>query len=345
MNNSPQKPARDRGRQILITLIKFAISFAILAYLFYQAVKHDQFTQLAESPKHFGWLALAVIAGFAANIIAFFRWHMLVRALQLDFKLIDAVRLGFIGHVFNLMSFGVLGGDAIKSMFVAKQLKGKATEAVASVFADRLIGLMAMFSFAGVAFLVTDFSKLESVNPQALASVKFVCRFALFSASLGFACFFALYIFREWKQSWFVRKMISIPKIGSIIERLFEVADVYRSRVGVVASCYGMSLGCVILFAFSIYSVARGISESFPSFASHLMIAPIAMVANAVPLPGGLGGMEFALDFLYRGFSQASIPSEHGFVVALGFRVILLLVAAVGVIFYMAKKREINKLG
>ncbi len=328
------------GLSISLTILKFVLSFAILGYLFYQAWKHDQFAKLAETDKQLGWLAFAVASGLTACMLAFFRWHQLVRAIGLDFKIIDAIRLGFLGHLFNLMSFGVLGGDAIKAMFVARKMKGKATEAVTTVFADRVIGLTAMFMFAGVAYLVTDFSKLESVNPAALAAVRSICRFALFCAVSSVAGMFALLIFENWQENWLVRKLISIPKIGGVIERLLDVIHAYRSKKMVICGSFLFSFASIVLFAVSIYSIARGISGSYPSIGSHLMIAPIAMVANAVPLPGGLGGMEFALDFLYRGFSQATVPSEHGFVVALGFRLILLSVAAIGVFVYLTKKAE-----
>lgn len=327
-----------------MTVLKFAVSFLILAYLFNQAWKHDQFAKLADTPKHFGWLSVGIVAGLAACVAAFFRWHLLVRAIGLKFKLIDAIRLGFLGHLFNLMSFGVLGGDAIKAMFVARQMKGNATEAVVTVFADRVIGLYAMFAFAGTAYLITDFSALKAENPQSLASVKMVCLFSLGCTIFGGVVLALLFIFKNWKEAWFCQKMIGLPKVGPLIERLFQVINIYRSRLGVLASSLAISLTSIVLFAVSIYSVARGISETFPSLTSHLVIAPIAMVANAVPLPGGLGGMEFALDFLYRGFSQAGLPSEHGFVVALGFRMILLFVAAVGVFVYLTKKREIDEL-
>ena len=67
------------------------------------------------------------------------------------------------------------------------------------------------------------------------------------------------------------------------------------------------------------------------------------MVANAVPLPGGLGGMEAAVAFLYQAFSSSEI-TNHGFIVALGFRVVLLSIAGIGLIIYLFDKKEVAEL-
>ena len=105
-----------------------------------------------------------------------------------------------------------------------------------------------------------------------------------------------------------------------------------------------LSLLINVFFAATFFSIAAGISDQHPTFAQHLVIAPIAMVANAVPLPGGLGGMEFAVNFLYQALSSNELPSEHGFVVALGFRIILLMTAGIGLIYYFSSKRELREL-
>jgi uncharacterized membrane protein YbhN (UPF0104 family) len=51
--------------------------------------------------------------------------------------------------------------------------------------------------------------------------------------------------------------------------------------------------------------VSRGLPGESPSLATHVVIVPIALVANIVPLPGGLGAFEAALDYLYRSVSES----------------------------------------
>ena len=169
----------ERGalKKLLITIVKFGISFGILAYLFQQAWQNDQFKVLADSEKHVGWLFLALVFGLAACLTGFFRWYLLVRALDLPFRYRDAVRLGFLGHLLNLMSVGVLGGDALKSLFLVRQVKGHAAEAIASVIFDRAIGMLAMFTMASVAYVLTDFTREGLLHSQAtLPFISYVAR-------------------------------------------------------------------------------------------------------------------------------------------------------------------------
>ena len=66
---------------------------------------------LAERPSH-GWaLAAAVGLSLAGVTITIVRWHWLIRALGLPFRLRDALRLGFLGYLLNFVSFGSVGGD------------------------------------------------------------------------------------------------------------------------------------------------------------------------------------------------------------------------------------------
>jgi len=328
----------------LITIAKYGISFLILAWLYYQTKQADQFDVLWSSEKRIGWLVFALCAGVGTALVSFYRWYLLVRALELEFSFLDAVRLGFLGNLLNLMSVGVLGGDALKSVFLARQIPGRAPEAVASVIFDRAIGLLAMFSFASVAYLMTDFSGMQLTHESANNALHWVCRVTIVFSLIGFTGLGVLFFTPRFHKTALYKRLVKLPKVGGLFKRLVQVALTYRNRFGSVVAAFMLSIVVNIGFAASFYGIACGISDTHPSAAQHLVISPIAMVANAIPLPGGLGGMEAAVNYLYRAFSSASIPSEHGFVVALGFRFILLFTAGIGLIYYLGSKREIKEL-
>ena len=67
------------GKRILF-FAKVFISISILSYLFYTAGQKGQWEQLRESPKRWHWVGLGVLACLSANLISFYRWHLLVRA-------------------------------------------------------------------------------------------------------------------------------------------------------------------------------------------------------------------------------------------------------------------------
>ncbi len=328
--------------KIFVTLLKFAISFAILGWLSYQTWRADQFDVLWTGEKRYGWLLVSLAAGIVACLVAFYRWYLLVRALDLRFSYYNAVRLGFLGSLLNLLSVGVLGGDAVKAVFLVRQMPGRAPEAVASVIFDRAIGLLVMFGFAGVAWLVADFPASESLHEAEHIAMRFVCRFSLAMAILGSISLAVLFLTPRFTKSALYRRISLWPRVGGLFKRLTGVALVYRNRFGSVLVALVLSVAVNFLYATAFFAMAAGISRSHPDFGQHLVISPIAMVANAVPLPGGLGGMEAAVNYLYRAFSSHGTPSEHGFVVALGFRIVLFVAAGIGLVFYLTSKNELR---
>ena len=76
--------------------------------------------------------------------MTFVRWYLLVRALQLQFRLVDAFRLGFLGYLFNFVVVGSVGGDLFKAIFIAREQPGRRAEAVATVLVDRIVGVYAL---------------------------------------------------------------------------------------------------------------------------------------------------------------------------------------------------------
>jgi hypothetical protein len=158
-------------RRTALLLVKLALAVAILAYLIGQVQHHEGFSRLIQQPKIWSLLVLALVCTFAAIVLSFIRWYMLVVALGLDFRLVDALRLGSIGFVLNFVALGTLGGDLFKAVFLAREQPGKRTEAVATVMADRLLGLLTMLLLASSGILITGLRHSDSLPIAMLCNV------------------------------------------------------------------------------------------------------------------------------------------------------------------------------
>jgi uncharacterized protein (TIRG00374 family) len=331
-------------KRVLLIAFKFALSLGILSYLFYQEWSTDQFDDLWATKKNWNWIAVGFLICVAAHLISFFRWKLMVRALDLPFSYIDAVRIGLIGMFFGLFAFGVVGGDTLRAYYAARQSKNKIPEAIASVVADRFVGMLTMFSFASIAFLALGTSNESAVNPEKLAIVTFVFRVVLLATAIGLAgVVMLLFAPRVRSSAWFLR-LTRVPRIGGAIGRLAEVVILYRSKLPLLVTCVLLSAVINVGFVVVIYCIARGLGGSHPSFASHFLIAPMSMAANAIPLPGGIGGMEFMLTYLYDALSLRNMPSEHGVIVSFTFRLMLLLLSAFGAIAWFANRRQLHEI-
>jgi hypothetical protein len=92
-----------------------------------------------------------------------------------------------------------------------------------------------------------------------------------------------------------------------------------------------------------VWLVSRGLPGQAPSLADHLVIIPLAMVTGVLPLPvNGLGAFETAVVFLYERVPAGLELSEgRGLLAAFGYRAITILIALVGVCYYLASRREV----
>src|SRR5262245_50065311 len=141
------------ARRNVVTAIKIALALAILGYLVYNA--RDAFVQLSHETIEWKFLAIGLVFSLGMATFSFVRWHLLIRALDINMRLVDTLRLGALGFALNFVSPGAIGGDFFKAMFLAHGQPGRRTEAVATVIADRAIGLLTMTLLASIGILAT----------------------------------------------------------------------------------------------------------------------------------------------------------------------------------------------
>lgn len=326
------------GKRILF-FAKVLVSVSILSYLFYTAGQKGQWEQLRESPKRWHWVGLGVLACLSANLLSFYRWHLLVRALDVPFKLIDAIRISFIGVFFGLIAFGVVGADSLRAVYATRQMKNRTPEAITSVLVDRLIGLLTMFSVATVAFLFFDPAALAAEHSGEIKALKLVGWFVVVCTACGYVAMTVLFFTPQLSKTKLFYWIIGLPKVGSIIEKLSNAISLYRNQLPSIAIAFVLSVLVNLCFVTAIYSLAIGLTENNPSFTDHFVIEPIAMVSNAAPLPGGIGGMESAMEFLYITFG-----SSNGVVAGFAMRLSLLVVNGIGAIVWFKNRDQVADL-
>jgi uncharacterized membrane protein YbhN (UPF0104 family) len=330
-------------KKFLFAAVKIGVSAAILAWLFVQAWRDESFATLWRQPKNWPLIAAALGVLFAGVSLTFLRWYLLVRALGLPFSLRDAFRLGFLGYLLNFFTLGIVGGDVIKAVFLARQQPGRRTEAVATVVVDRMVGLYALFLLSAISYLAFSVQIADESRAVEMQGVIRVGQAAIALSAAGAVAIGVLLLPGFTTSPWW-DVLTGLPRVGPTFERIVGAVRAYRRRVPLMLGIVVMSLGNHVLFAAAVFLVAGGLYPTPPSLGAHMIIVPIANLAGAVPLPGGLGAYELALDFLYRGIAPELVDPRQGFVVALGFRVVAILVAMVGLVYYLAGRKEVREL-
>jgi uncharacterized protein (TIRG00374 family) len=324
-------------RRTLVTVIKLALAAAILLFLVFQA--RDGFADLVNKKVY--WPLL--LAGLACTIIAaglsFVRWHLLIRALAIDISLPTTMSLGALGLAMNFVSPGSIGGDFFKAVFLAHGQPGKRTEAVASVVADRLLGLTTMLSLASAGILVTGLYAAPSVP------VRVLCRTILFFAIVAWTAI-ALLLLVPALSGKQVRSWVeAIPLVGATAGRLLGAVHAYRNQQGTLLLAFSISIVMALCYVTSYYAIARGLPVHEPTWAEHLVIVPTAGLAGAIPLtPAGLGTTEAVVDVLYKTMPGGDeTRKDDGVLVAFGRRFTEIAVALIGFGFYLTHRRQVQE--
>jgi uncharacterized protein (TIRG00374 family) len=327
----------SRLKKTLITFVKFGLSAALIGYLVIDASRGETFTNLVEQPKHWGLLAAAWALCMAAVLTTIVRWYFLVRALDLPFTMRDALRLGFLGYLFNFVSLGTVGGDLFKAVFLAREHRGQRTAAVATVLADRLVGLYALFLVAAGAILATG--QWNAANEV----VRDICRTTL-AVAAGSTVGFILLLLPGVKSDRLRAKLNQLPRVGALLEKIFTAIDMYRLKPGALIASVAISFVTHGCSGVGFYLIAVGLPGAVPSLAEQFLIVPLAMVTGILPLPlNGLGAVEAALDYLYQAVPVGiKMQQGQGFVIAIVYRLITIGIAMVGAIFYLGHRREVD---
>lgn len=328
---------RSHLMRTVFTLVKIVLGLAILAYLLYSG--RASFAQLSKQTIQWPMLAAALVFSMATALLSFVRWHILLVALGINVRLGETLRLGALGFALNFVSPGSIGGDFFKAIFLAHGKPKQRTEAIASIVADRVMGLVTMLVVASGGILALGLLKSSS------GSLRLLCQLMLLLTFVGLAGCFILLAVRSLTSGWIRTRAESIPVVGHTIGRLMGTVQVYRGQPGVIAISSLISLAMVLCYTTSYYLVARGLPMHEPTWEEHLVIVPVAGLAGSLPItPNGLGTTEFAIDSLYQAMPGGQdIKTGDGTMVSLGRRLTDIAVAMVGMVFYMLHRREVQE--
>jgi glycosyltransferase 2 family protein len=322
-------------KKIIFRVLRWVLPVAIIAWLVVDASRNDSFARLRDEPKRWDLLALAAVLCFSAVVLTMLRWRYLVRALGIPFRVRDALRLGFLGYLLNFVSPGSVGGDLFKAVFLARSCEGRRTEAAMTVIVDRLIGLYALFLVGTTAILATGMWQLPSDQ------VRIVCQIVFWCTGIG-TVMIAISSLPGFSHGPIAQWLHGLPRVGALIERLNEANRLYYGRLRIVLIAVVVSLGVHSLNSVGVWLISRGVLSEGPSLGAHFVVVPLAMATGAIPLaPNGLGTFEVTVEFLYQHLPNGTAAAASaGFMVALGYRLITVLIAIVGAGVYLVSRRE-----
>ncbi len=318
-------------KKYLSLAVKLLILGVILWWIALSFDRQD-WTNLTEQPKNWFILGLSLACVLLAHLISFVRWFFFLEALNVPIRIAESIRLGFLGNLFNFVSFGAVGGDLFKAIAAARQTPHQRPEVVASVLVDRALGLLGLIIVAAVS--------LQFLNPFLSATLGWIRVGAWLFTAIGLGGL-ALVVFIGHRLP--TKLLQRLPWVGHTLYRMVSAGMLFEGRPWLVLGLLSLSCLVHVLLTIGMYFVSLALYADIPSLSEHFLTVPPAFAAAALPLtPGGLGIQEMAVAKLFE--ELPDLPETfHGMIVAAMYRLELIVVAAIGGIYYVLGAKELQQ--
>jgi uncharacterized membrane protein YbhN (UPF0104 family) len=277
--------------------------------------------------------ALSLVFMGATILLGVLRWRLVLRVQGLDLSLGRTAEISLVAHFFNSFLLGSTGGDLLKAYYAARETHHKKTEAVVTVFVDRLIGLFAMLFFACL-MMLPNFSLLTTHRPLAALAWFIV----LMMAGCGGVVALSFWggVSRRWPQArlW-LRKL---PK-GELLERALEASRRFGKQPLLLFQMLAISMALNIFCVLQIMALARGLGLSISPLALFVIV-PVVVCISALPIsPSGLGVRE-NLYVLMLGVKEINVDATAALSLSLLAYAGSLLWSILGGIVYMTRRER-----
>ena len=309
----------------LIALLQLALAIGLIVFLFYRMENRGQLMGAVRSIlSHWGYLVAALLMAFACLMLCTVRWNIIMRSYGITLPFREVFQLYFVGHFFNAFMFGAVGGDLIKAVYVAKAVPERRTESVATIFIDRLVGLLALVFLASVVIAIRFRFFLR--YPETRKTMAFMIA-VLVATVVGLFVVFRQNLLERFS---FFRRMEANTALGQILGKVYAAFHHCLRHRGLMTRAIGLSLmnHTTLVMAAWLLGLGLGIRTTHPApdavpdappsiavlaheLANYMTVFPIVNGIAAIPAtPGGLGTRDVATKFLL-GVPEFGVPATR----------------------------------
>jgi uncharacterized membrane protein YbhN (UPF0104 family) len=268
-------PAPQQAHPYRAFAVRAGLGLLVIAFLLWHYDARPVFRTLTrERPEYF---ATAIAIYLAGQVMSAYRWQLLAAIVKIHGPFREFLSYYFIGMFTNLFVPGLVGGDAARALYLGRR-HDKVGEAVASVLADRGLGLLALFWLAAFAAIFLNYAPLPAsvVNPTIVAGSLAMVGF------VGFPILGRL-----------------LPLMPRPIRRAVGFVAPFLHRPAATLPAVALSLILQVSLAVCQFVLARGLGLSFP-LTLFLLCVPITNVVASLPVTlNGLGVRESAYLLLF----------------------------------------------
>jgi uncharacterized membrane protein YbhN (UPF0104 family) len=274
--------------------LRAAIGLSLAGFLLWRYGRGSIGRALRDEDSRYFWAAIVLYV--AGQVLSAYRWQIVARLVGVGGRFTEYFSFYFVGMFTNLFVPGLIGGDAARAFYLARdnrEVSHGLARAAASVIADRLIGLIALFWLAAMSAGI--------LGHRILARAVIVPTLTI--GALSMAGFLAL------------------PLIARVIERMpTRIAELARvmepsmRRPFRMMPALALSLVVQVSLVFCQYLIALGLRLQIPLSVFFLCV-PVSNFFAAIPITfNGLGLREGSYVFLFK---MAGVESQEAITLSL----------------------------
>lgn len=267
-----------------------------------------------------------------AHILISERFRQLLKAQDVHMTFFEGLRLFLIGHFFNFVLPGGVGGDLVKAYYLKKENSHTIKSTPYTVIFDRFLGLYTMM-FMALVVIAFNFSDIQD-NPRMLA----VCSFVL-------TIFVVLSLFAAAAFSQPLRHLVERllprkwPKARELVLTFMSSFEYYSRSPRRIAVSFMLTVIAQSLAFIALYQAGEVAGQEHLPLSAYFYIAPIGMAVSSLPIapPGGIGVGQAAFVFLFN--TYLGTKSTVGATVITIHQFMSLCIGLSGLYFYLARKK------
>lgn len=287
----------QKNQKRLLTLVKLAVSGGLI----YWILRGTDLGEIVAAVRSANvWLLLIAfslhIAGFTLSAL---RWRMLLRTRGSNASILFLIKSYLVGVFFNNFLPSTIGGDVYRA-YDSWRLGQSRSGAVAVVFVDRFLGLLALMLFALLALLADN---------ALTQNIPLLRVWLLSGTAVMLAAVWLLFMTPRWLPGLIAG--IKVP-FGNKLRTLMDALLAFKGERQLLFKALGLSvlLQANVILHYSL--IARSLDLPIP-FHTFFLIIPLATIITLLPISvNGIGVRENAYIFFFAPFA-VSTPEAVAF--------------------------------
>ncbi|HSG41070.1 MAG TPA: lysylphosphatidylglycerol synthase transmembrane domain-containing protein, partial [Thermoanaerobaculia bacterium] len=278
------EPSQRRFR--LGTWLRLGVSAGLIAWI----LAKTPFSEVAAAFRSADplFILLSVLINPLGYVASVHRWRLLIRAQGGDATRAFLTRSFLVGVFFNNLLPSTIGGDAVRAIDTARSGVDRG-RAVAIVFVDRFVGLLALMLFALVGLLISG--RLTDSVPALYAWV--------LGGALAMAAAAGLLFLPSRRAARFLDR-------GGLFAKAAGALRAFQGQGRVLAGAFAWSLLLQILVVLNGYFLARALHVPIP-LPYFFLIVPLALFVMMLPVSiNAIGVREGVWAFFFTAFGVAA---------------------------------------